>query len=236
MNRTIKISICLWLLVAGLFSGRVAAQQHTLGFRGGYSIGMANFEPTRYLESAKNLSQYALVYVYTGTNNPIYESLSIEINYSQRGFAQLAGKDSPKVTERTINSIEVPFLWRPNVTFAKDKLRVFASLGMYVYYDLFSKQKEYDKTDPSGTMVITDWKYDALRDNRIGFGVVGGAGFGVKLARNLELAAEFRYVYSFSSVFRPAAKYVGNPVQSTTSQMNVSLGLYYTFNKHNKKK
>ena len=229
MNRSIKISLSI--IVFTLCAALHGYAQHSLGFRGGYTIGLANIEPTKHMRMDMGNYEGALTYTYSGFQKNV-GALQTEIIYSQRGYSyDLQREESDSVFTRKIRSVELPFLWRPYYNFSKDRGIVYAVIGTYVYYDISSDIEYKDLTDPTSSFNSKNvWEYDSLRDNRLGVGVLAGVGFGWNIFKQLQLSAEFRYAYGFSNVFRPAAQYEGNPVQSTTSKMTVSMSLTYHFN------
>ena len=200
-------------------------------------MGMANFEPSKHTRLDMGNYEGALVYTYSGFQKYI-GALQTELIYSQRGYTyDILREDSDSVYTRKIRSIEIPFLWRPYYNFSKNRGIVYGLVGTYVYYDISSDVEQKHLTDPNSSFNSTAaWKYDSLRDNRLGIGVLAGVGFGWNILKHLQLSAEVRYSYGFSNVFRPAAQYEGNPVQSTTSKITVSMALVYHFNNKKNKK
>lgn len=216
------------LLVVVMSSESANAQSHDVGIRGGYSMGLANFEPKE--ETMLDMGNYemALTYTYTGFQE-YYGALQAELIYSQRGFAYAMEENSPQIYTRKIRSVEIPFLWRPYYTFSKDRGIVYGLLGIYAYYDISSNIIQKNGEDPNDDFNMSeDWEYNTLRDNQLGVGVIGGIGFGWNVSKNLRLTAEARYAYAFSNVLAPASDFVGNPVQSTTSKIIISMGLTYS--------
>lgn len=212
-----------------LFSVESHAQYHTIGFRGGASIGFSNFEPSREMVADFGNYEGSFTYTYTGFQE-YYGALQLELTYGQRGYRFEHKEDSELVSIRKINSVELPFLWRPYYTFSKDRGIVYGLLGMYLYYDISSVEITRDLKRPNSTYnTYKPYEYDSLRDNRLGIGVMGGFGFGWSLFRNFRMNLEARYIYAFSNVFRPAAQYKGNPIQSTTNRIAFSFGLTYSF-------
>lgn len=226
MNKKAYILIILVLTLLNI--GQVNAQKYTIGIKGGTSIGFSNFQG--YNEnSIPHFGSYegSLVYTYSGFQKYIGD-LQTELTYSQRGFTFENFENSDTVEIRQITSVEIPFLWRPNYTFSKDRGIVYAVIGMYVYYDIYSKKGLLDTTDSCNLDTVIRYEYDSLKDNRLGIGVLGGLGFGWNIVKNLRINIEARYTYAFSNVLRPAAQYEGNPIQSTTSRISFTFGISYT--------
>lgn len=235
MNKRVVLTIALTLLLFA--SNGAKAQENSIGIRGGYGLGMANFEPRpAYFKMGMGFYNMGIAFNHRGIKKSV-DSWQIELAYAQRGYSTLPWEGSDSTTTRVFNAIELPLLWKPNYSFAKDRANLYAVLGPYLFYDVSSKVKQVESKDPKSTFNKEyDWEYNSLRDNRLGYGVIAGIGFGYNISKSIQISAEFRYIYGFSSVFRPAGKYVGNPVQSTTSQMTASIGLYYKFHRKEGKK
>ena len=225
MNKITQILIFITLSILSVCAA--SAQSHTIGIKGGTSMGFANIDS--YTNMVPHLGNYegSLVYTYSGFQK-YYGDIQTEITYSQRGYRHQIMEDSDTVSTRQISSVEVPFLWRPNYIFSKDRGIVYGVVGMYLYYDISSTEGLLDVSDHNNLNTIAKYKYDSLKDNRLGIGVLGGLGVGWNIVKNLRISAEVRYSYAFSNVLRPASKYEGNPVQSTTSRVSLTFGLSYT--------
>ncbi len=225
MNKKIIIlivSLCV-------FCAKTYSQDHSLGLRGAYTIGMANYEPAKHTVMDFNNYAFGLTYTYTGFEK-YYGALQTEITYAQRGMSYELIKNSDSVYIRKIRAIEVPILWRPYYTFSKDNGIIYGLLGPYVYYDISSDWEYKDKADSESSFNRKGkWEYDSLRDNRFGVGVIAGLGFGWNVAKRLRLMIEARYTFGFTNVLKPAGVYQGNPVLSGTSQLNMSVNIVYSF-------
>lgn len=225
----IKFLYVIIFIAVSFFSVDAYAQSHTIGFKGGASIGFANFEPSKEMIADYENYEGSLTYTYTGFQE-YYGALQVELTYAQRGYRFEHREDSDSVSIRKINSVELPFLWRPYYTFSKDRGIVYGLLGMYLYYDVSSVEINRDLKRPDSSFNTHNiYEYDSLKDNRLGIGVQGGFGFGWNLFRNFRANLEVRYIYAFSNVLRPASQWKGNPIQSTTSRVSCSFGFTYSF-------
>ncbi|MEG2282482.1 MAG: PorT family protein, partial [Rikenellaceae bacterium] len=82
-----------------------------------------------------------------------------------------------------------------------------------------------------------DYEYDKLRDNRLGYGIIGGGGISYLIAGRILIAVEARYKFGLSDIYRNPMKYPkSNYYQSQVSQYRFSAGLAYRFGKKRDKK
>ncbi len=233
MNNRISI---LLLIVALCATTKNLFAQYSIGVRGGYVIGMANYEPAKYTKLGQGGYNFAATFTYSPDDEVEWTALQTELILSQRVVSYEISNKQDSVYSRSIMAVELPLLWRPSVSLSRGKGVFYAVLGPYIYYDLSSKEKYEDLGDPNSEYNVSrDWEYDLLRDNRLGVGVAGGLGIGWTIAPQLRLMAEARFVYGFSNILKPAAQYEGNPIQSTTSQINFTFGLSYAFNNKKRK-
>lgn len=229
INKKVILFIVLVFSVAA--SNSAIAQENSIGIKGGYGFGMANIEPRPFLKMAQGFYNAGVVFSHRGIKKSV-DSWQVELIYAQRGYTTLLSEKSEFATTRVFNSIELPLLWKPNYSFAKDRVNIYGVIGPYLFYDVSSYEKYRDTKNPNSDYNRDEkWEYNSLRDNRIGYGVIAGGGLGYNISKSIQIAVEVRYIYAFSSVFRPASKYVGNPIQSTTSQITASLGIYYKFHR-----
>ena len=69
-----------------------------------------------------------------------------------------------------------------------------------------------------------------IRDNKMGYGLVAGAGLGFYVGR-FEFVVEARYWFGYSDILKNHTKYEGNPMRSPMDQLNLSLGVFYRLGK-----
>lgn len=209
--------------------------EHYFGIRAGYGTGSGRFEPLRFMESVKGLISMGLVYRFDVPAQKYVGCIEFDINYQQKGFAYETYRESGQMYERKYSIIEVPILWQPYFPLGKGSSRLYLSAGPYMSYtlDQGSTFKLYDKKE--GTIIEQGtYIYDALRDNRFEYGIIGGLGlqFGW---RAFAINAEFRYQINLSDAMKNVNKYPGNPSRSPVDVMSVSVGVNYKLNKRLKK-
>lgn len=207
-----------------IFVSTSISAQGYLGIKGGMSGASARFNPSEFTTSYWGLPTYGVFYQYIG-GDKFFGGIEIDLNYSQKGYAVMPRMDSDTVSRRTINSIDLPFLWHPTVDIVKDKFRLFFNAGPYLGYHLSSTYETSSKQQ--GVMESYDWEWNPARDNRWEYGLMGGGGIEVALASRLWVMAEFRYSWGFSDILKNPNKYDGNPFESPLSLMSVELGLSY---------
>ncbi len=214
--------------------------QHYIGIRGGAGGGMARFEPKQTGHKMRlllgNYPSAGIMWKYYGRELGV-GGLEIDLNYVTRGYRELSDRDysipDKEVyrTEylRTMETIELPFFWHIHTYTFKRRLRLFVNLGIYASYMFSSREyKGPFGSDP----VWTDYEIKSVRDNPFGYGLAGGAGFGVLLGR-FEIFAEGRYAYGFSDVIKSMAKYPPNTptTRSPVDAVNIWVGVSYRLGK-----
>lgn len=202
----------------------MASAQGYLGIKGGMSGASARFKPTEFTTGYWGLTTFGAFYQYIG-GDKFFGGIETGLNYSQKGYATMPRMESDTVYRRTINSIDLPFLWHPTIDVVKDKFRIFLNAGPYLGYHLSSSYENTSKE--AGVMSSGDWEWNLARDNRWEYGLMGGGGVDIAIAPRLWFLAEFRYSWGFSDILKNPNKYDGNPFESPLSLMSVEVGLSY---------
>lgn len=227
MNRVIKIIFIIAVIVC--FADGAARAQHYVGVRAGYGFGSVRFFPKQETKALGGMYSGGVSWKYY-TAERVVGAIQVDLEYFQRGYKVLV-KEAPDTSyQRTINSIMLPLIWQPHVYFAQRKVRVFLNLGVTLSYNMNGKEKWVSERD--GVISENSYEFKTVRDNRFGYGLMGGFGVGV-LAKRFEYFVEARYHYGFGDVLKNKQKYPNNaPIQrSPLDNFQISFGVYYRLGK-----
>ncbi|MDR1984141.1 MAG: PorT family protein [Prevotellaceae bacterium] len=191
-----------------------AEAQHWIGVRGGYvnsdiTIDMFNYRRTNSYSSIN----YGLIYkIYIDKHT----GLQAELNNIKRGFSYREN-DTINIRE----SWEMPILGHVRLEFGR--FVGFINGGFYVGYA--QKMKYKIKKEPSANEILTSF---TNRDIRFEFGFGLGGGIGFRIAKRIELQAEFRYNYGLTYLYKP--KYNDERIKYIQPiSMQASFGILYKF-------
>jgi len=231
------------VLVLAFALNGAASAQHYLGIRGGVGGGTARFDPPQEMGLVMGYPSVGVSWKYYSPTR-VAGGIQADLQLVGKGYRMFtyiedaaASANSPipiyadTVTyTRTIQAIELPFMWQPHFYVMERRGRIFLNLGMYASYYLSSHEKQESIHGVAdGTFPPFDRDYDmrSVRDNRVDFGLVGGAGFGYSFGR-YEVLAEARYSFGYSDLLKPNSKYPYNYYNRTPIDMiNVSIGVNY---------
>ncbi|MDL2230314.1 PorT family protein [Alistipes sp. OttesenSCG-928-L06] len=239
MKRRIKIGILLAFFA--ILAGQASAQ-HYIGVRGGYSGGYARFD---YNFTHRDNREFKYLFgwpsggiswkYYTAERN--VGAIQVDLQMVKKGYRILS--DARLVNDnyeyrdfydRTLSTVELPFMWHMHFYAFKRRARIFVNLGMYVSY-IYDSYEKSGKTD--GWVVESEGKYtmNSVRDNMFEYGLCGGVGLSYMFGR-YEVFAEARYSFGYGDIFRSASKYPESQYNRTPVDMiNISAGLYYRLGK-----
>lgn len=250
----IKKGILLILLVLCQVTLHAQEREVYFGVRGGMNGGNMTLQP--YRQKQTNWGNYEGGFSFKLISGDKWVGgIQIEASYVQTSIKLLERNESDSAYVRSMSGIEIPFMWHPYYGFGKKQnFRVFLNAGPYLSYMTSSKYEYIDSYDlNSAYNRKVDYKFNRFLDVRLGYGLMGGAGFEVMLAPRIQMVAEFRYKFSFSDIWKYKSKVdpaISKPTeaeleqmfnngdysQSQVSQMGVSFGIFYRFGKINKKK
>lgn len=225
--------------------------QHTLGVSGGFGSGSESIYPDVYAKSVYGLANAGVSWR-SYTAQPIIGCFGLDLLYMQRGFAY--SPNSSLVLEgeeyyyykRIINSAVLPIIWQPHAYIADHRVRIFAEAAVTFSYDISSTyDNDYQRQQDGATTTGDDdysgrYDYKLTRDNRFGYGLMGGGGIALLFGR-YELLGRVRYYFGLSDVVRNRNKYYGNnldgnenpfsitPIRSSINNLMVSFGVNYHF-------
>lgn len=225
MKRNFKILSVIALLL--LLGGGKLDAQHYLGIRGGWGGGTARFQPVQETGFQWGLYSGGISYKYYGPTKYV-GAIQIDLQYMQRGFMYDLYKGSSESYHRTINSIDLPFIWQPHFYMFNRQGRFFINLGIGLTYNISST--EWWESEERGIYDKAAYQFHRQRDNRLGYGLLGGAGFSVFFGR-FETALEGRYYFGYSDILKNTTKYKGNPLRSPIDNLNFQLAVYYRLGK-----
>ena len=217
----------LVILVIVLSSGGGLSAQHYLGVRGGLGGGTARFAPTRETGSQGGLPSGGVSYKFY-SNVKYVGAIQVDLQYLGRGYMYDEYFGSDLSYHRTIGSIDMPFMWQPHIYMFRRNARVFVNLGVNLTYNIGSK--DYWESKENGPLPKEKYPFVLTRDNRWGYGLVGGAGLSFFIKR-FEVAIEGRYYFGYSDILKNRTKYETNPLRSPLDNVNISIGFYYRLNK-----
>lgn len=230
MKKIVTIIASLVLTVALALP---ATAQHYVGVKGGYGSSDVRLYPAWKTPMSLGMLSGGLVWRYYSAATAAQPSLkytggiSVELQYLQRGYKYESLTNENHTYSRRINSLMMPLIWQPHISFANERLRLFLNLGVTFSYNLSSTYRTY--TTETGE-TVEEGKYDMLlvRDNRWGYGLCGGAGAEVKLAGRVSLFVEGRYDFGYSDILKAQTKYPLNTFQrSPMDNITLSVGMFY---------
>jgi Outer membrane protein beta-barrel domain len=171
-----------------------------IGIRGGYNLATGqDLQKALDENSPGSTAKVADLAGYMGgivLNIGVSKAFSIqpEVLYSQQG-AQI--NDGADYFKAKIDFVNVPLLLK--LAFGSPKVKFFINAGPYVGYKLSQKQETSVGGIKSSSTVdfVTDYDSDGMKDNRIDFGGIGGAGLQFNLGGPL-LVLEGRYQYGMA--------------------------------------
>lgn len=182
---------------------------HYIGVRGGYSSSTVKFTPYRGETSSVSGVDFGLSYkVYT----PEFMGMQAELNYTADGY---------KLIDTTYHSqtVELPVMTQGFLRFGG--FRAFINAGAFVSYTL---NREVTKPNAAGVEETSSYTF-TNRDNRFGYGVLGGGGIAYQLGR-VELQVDARYQFGLGFISKPRyhseRTYYGN-----SNRMVFSVALFY---------
>jgi len=198
--------------------------QMYIGFRTGYSpLTKISFKPDYKATSfPADRPDYGVIFKYYDDK---YAGLQGEVNFTQRGY-NIPFKETNQL-RHVSNYVEVPLFFQLHLNLSGG-LYVHAGAGCYAAFLLSSKQG----TDTTGTMVLTDYTLNILRDNRFDYGLIGGGGLSYEFRWGV-IQVEARVAYGYGDLYKYV--YTGMPQQSKAVVQNFSFSYMYNISKLGKK-
>lgn len=211
------------MMITMLVGSYGLSAQNYIGIRGGYGAGSARFVPAEQTGFQPGL--YSAGISYKNYSPPKYVGgVQIDLQFKQNGYMYDLSFGSDTSYHRTINSVELPLMWQPHINFVNGHARFFVNMGVNFYYHISSEEW---KEDSKGEFDRATYQFGITRDNRLGYGLCGGAGLSYMTGR-LEFAFEMRYNLGYSDVVKSKSrnrdnKWTRSPIDNVTG----SLAVYY---------
>ncbi len=240
------IAIITTLIILFTPLQRLSAQ-HTLGVSAGGTASFFRPYPTQETRTVTGLYTGGVSWRYY-TAERYVGAIGVDVEFLQRAysFAPFAsateeGEDYKYYT-RYYNSIMVPFIWQPYVYMFHNRVRVFLDAAVTFCYNFSGTYVNDAYKDYGYDPWQGDYEFKAARDNRWGYGLMGGMGINYIFGR-FELMARARYYFGYSDILKNRNKYYTNnidgaenpfyytPTRSPVDNISVSFGLNYRLGK-----
>lgn len=234
MKKHFHIFVVALCVVAGWVSTPLAAQ-HYIGVRAGYGGGSVRVFPAEENGLTWGLYSGGVSWKYY-SHDRFVGGVQVDVEYFQRAmkreltYARLPD-DTTTTYTRYINSVMVPLIWQPHLYFFGRSMRVYMNFGLTFSYNINSYYEWRSEIyapygEPVNLLERGNYEMRLTRDNRFGYGLMGGAGIGYLLGR-FEFQVEARYYFGYSDILRNRNIYEENPLRSPLDNINVSVGVYY---------
>lgn len=236
--------LSLLMTICGAMS---ASAQHTLTVVGGAGASYARFYPTEQTKWMWGTESYGLAWRYYSDKPRFVGAVGVDLEYMERGFFMGYTYTSEYVDDkeirhykfyrRDVQSLMLPIVWQPHFYLAKNRLRLFVEAAFVLSFNISAQYSYENNVFPAGKY---EWKVP--RDNRFGYGLLGGAGFAV-LVGQMEIGFKARYNFGYSDLMKNRNKYYSNstdgrenpfyysPLRSPVDNLTFSLTLGWRFNK-----
>ncbi len=240
MKRNLYTALLLTLL---LTAARPAAAQHTVGVSFGSGMASGRLDPPQESRAVWGTFTGGFSWRYYTAQRAV-GCVGADLEFLQRAFSiatNASRVDDPKdylYYTRRINSLSLPIVWQPHAYLVHRRLRVYGEVGVTFSYNLSSTWEREVLTE-AGVVATEkgDYAFRTVRDNRWGYGLVGGGGVAVLVGR-IELNLRARYYFGYSDILRNRNKYsstidgfTATPLRSPLDNLTVSVGVNYRIGK-----
>ncbi len=239
--RYIRIIVTLLLCVAPLAE---LSAQHTIGVSAGGTVSVFRPYPTQETRNVEGLYTSGVSWRYY-TSQRFVGAIGLDLEFMQRGysFAPFASASDEADTEysyytRRYNSIMLPFIWQPHFYLFNYHVRIFLDAAATFCYNTSGTYVNDAYKDYGYEIWEGDYEHKTARDNRFGYGLMGGVGINLIFGR-YEIMARGRYYFGYSDILKNRNKYYGNsndgsenpfyytPTRSPIDNISISVGLNY---------
>ena len=207
--------------------------QHYVGVRTGYGGGQVRIYPPEDNGLVWGLYSGGVSWKYYSHERYV-GAVEVDFEYFQRAFQRKRkysfeeNEKSKVYYQRYVNSVMVPVIWQPHFYFFQRSTRVFLNFGLTFSYNINSRDERFDQ---EGKIVESgSYTMSLTRDNRFGYGLMGGAGLGFLVGR-FEIMGEARYHFGYADILKNRNIYEKNPLRSPLDNVNISIGAYYRLGK-----
>jgi len=217
-----------YILLLLLVSVSIPAAAQLGDQRNNLSIGVnagANYNNVSFTPTIKQKGYLA----YTGGLTARYISekyfamlcgAQLELNYSQRGWEEMI-EDNTNTYSRTMSYIEVPFL--AHLAFGNEKGGMFfINMGPQIGVLLSEKEKFSADWDASNRPNDINYQYGKMADNKIDYGILGGAGVEVHTGIG-QFLLEGRFYMGLADFYKNNKANTNNFEKSSHNIMSVRL-------------
>lgn len=218
------------LIIGSLLGVKDLQAQHYFGVSGGLGGGSARFYPPEEMGMVWGLKNFGAGWKYYSKEKYV-GGVGAELNYMQRGY-RLTYNDMPDTSYvRRVNSLMLPLIWQPHAYLFARNFKVFMSFGITFSYNFDKGSRWYEESNNSGIIAEGSYPIDIVKDNRWGYGLMGGFGFSYLVGR-ADIFAEGRYWFGYSDIMKHHNKYEGNKWQRTPlDNITISAGVYFRLGK-----
>lgn len=235
MRKTIAKYI---LIAAALCCASAATAQHFVGVRGGYGGGSARFYPAKETQTLWGMASFGVSWRHYSKERFV-GGVGADLEFMQRGFKYGIRNYVPEEGEtaqkpdtsyvRRVNSLVLPIVWEPHFYLFDRRMKVYLDLALTLSYNIDSSYEYESRTH--GVYEKGDYPLLRYRDNRWGYGLMGGFGISGRVAGRVELFTELRYYFGYSDILKNKNKYAENPLRSPLDNYAVNFGIYYRLGK-----
>ncbi len=246
MGKTVKYILFALLLAGAAGAPARLAAQHYLGVRGGLGGGTTRIYPKEETRTLWGLYNAGVSWKYY-TAEKYVGGVQADILFMQQGYINHdapydregfrrwdetynPGGDSTLYEKRKVNSIMVPLMFQPHIYMFRRNMRIFLNAGVTFSYNINQTQAIVSDSGIEEGWPERKYQMRTVRDNRWGYGLVGGGGIGWSFGR-VEVLGEVRYYIGYSDLMRNRNKYRDNPLRSPLDGLQGSVGVYYRFGK-----
>lgn len=229
------------LLVVMLCGASVVEAQHTIGVNFGGGMATGRFEPTQETKPIVGTFTSGFSWRYYSSQR-VVGGIGADLEFVQQGFciatntSRVDDKKDYLYYTRHVNSIMLPLIWQPHA-YIKKRVRLYLEAGVNFSYNLSSTYEMETLVDQIKLTEKGDYHFKTVRDNRWGYGLLGGGGLAV-LIKQFEINLRARYYFGYSDILRNRNKYSSSiegftltPLRSPLDNLTITIGLNYRFNK-----
>lgn len=221
---TIGAVVALLTIFGG---GTDASAQHTLTLVGGTGATYARFYPAQETKWLWGAESFGLSWRYYSDSPRFVGAVGVDLDYMERGFLMGYAYTSEFIDDkeirhyqfyrRDVQSLMLPMVWQPHFYLAKNRLRLFVEAAFVLSFNISSQYSYENNFYPPG-----EYKWKVPRDNRFGYGLLGGAGFAVLIGQ-VEVGFKARYNFGYSDLMKNRNKYYSNTTDLVTNEQGIKV-------------
>lgn len=210
-QKTIRIFIaCITLLLTGILPSHAQVGEPrndlAIGFNAGMNMSSVTFSPTIKTSNLTGMCGGITVRYTCEKYFTAICAVQMEINFAQRGWKEDIDDGSNNTYERTINYVEIPFMFNMGWGREQRGVKFFINAGPQMNFFISEKEKYGGGTwDTSNRPNHVTEQYGKDTENKFDYGIAGGGG----LDWNTKVGyfiLEGRYYYGLGDVFKNTKK------------------------------